>query len=91
MLTIGEREVLLRGTGLQELRRRATLEGVLCAFLTYMLRDRIVLLNKLVYGHEATSHSQDQVVILDLHDHLIGEIAVAPLCFPNEQTLYSLF
>ena len=55
-----------------------------------MLRDGIVLLNEFVYRHEAAANAQDQIVILHLHDDLVGEVAVATLGLSHEQTLYAL-
>ena len=59
-----------------------------------MLRYWVVLLDELVYGHETASHTDNQVVILDLHHYLLREIAVMAgllaLTDPHEQAFHSL-
>ena len=55
-----------------------------------MLRYGIVLLNKLVNGHETTSYSDDQIAILHLHNDLLGEVAVVSFRFSHEETLHAL-
>lgn len=53
-----------------------------------------MLLYKLVYGHEAATDTQNQIVVFQLHDHLLGEIAILPwLCavfISHEQALHPL-
>ena len=66
------------------------LEGVGDALTAQMLRYRVVLLDELVNGHEATSNSDDQIAILHLHNDLLGEVAVVTFRFSHEETLHAL-
>ena len=75
---------------LQKLGGRAALEGVLRAFLAHMLRNWVVLLDEFINRHEAAADSQDEVIILHLHDDLICEVAVATLGLSHEQTFDTL-
>ena len=71
--------------------RHGTLEGVGRAKLAHVLRYRVVLFDELVYRHEAATNTQDQVVVLDLHNHLVREVAVAASRLPHEQSFHTLF
>ena len=66
------------------------LEGVRCSLVPEMLRDRVMLFNELVNGHETTSDTQYQVVVLHFHDDLLREVAVVTATLANEETLHSL-
>lgn len=54
-----------------------------------MLRDRIMLLNKFVNRHVASTDSEDQVVILDLHDHLTREVVVVAVTVSHKEALHA--
>ena len=71
--------------------RHGTLEGVGRAKLAHVLRYRVVLFDELVDRHEAATNSQDQVVVLDLHNHLVREVTVSASSLPHEQGFHTLF
>ena len=64
------------------------------ALTSQMFGDRVMLFNELVDGHETTTHSDNQIVILNLHDHLLREVTVMSslltIMHLHKQTLHSL-
>ena len=58
--------------------------------LSHILCNRIVLLDELIDGHEASSHSDHKIVALEIHDHLVLKEAVVTFWLSHEQRLHSL-
>ena len=54
-----------------------------------MLRDRIVLLDEFVNGHEAATNTENQVVILDFHDDLASKVVVVAVTVSHKETLHA--
>lgn len=62
-----------------------------CPLLANVLRDRVVLLDKLIDGHETAPDTQNQVVVLNFHDHLLGEVVVVTVvALSHEKALHPL-
>ena len=93
MLAIRPLKVLLRWALLECLHR--ALERVSDSLSTQMFGDRVVLFNEFVDRHETSTHSDNQVVILNFHDHLLSEVAVMSsllaLTNSHEQAFHPLF
>lgn len=54
-----------------------------------MLRDRIVLFDKLVNGHETSTDAENQVVILDLHDDFSREVVVMTVTVSDKEAFHA--
>ena len=69
-------------------RLHLVLEGVSRTLVSDVLGDWVMLLDELVNRHETATHSDDQVVVLHFHDHLLCEVVVVTIAFSHKQALH---
>lgn len=59
--------------------------------MTDVLRNRIVLLYELIDGHETSADAKNQIVVLNFHNDLLGEVVVvAAAAFTHKEALHPL-